>query len=255
VIKAIFLDIDGTLISHDKGPFRGDVEQIEAAHRQGHRIFLNTGRALANIPAALKGASWIDGIACGGGGHVLIEGKTVYHKCAPEEVLCKAAAGYIQNKKWCVFEGETELYGVNQWDPSLFAVPVLPVKNEADFRGKYKNAAITKLTLEGEISKDDREILGGFFQLNQFAEYFEAIIKGETKVKAMYFILQAIGLSRENSIAIGDGLNDIDMIRAVGLGIAMGNACAELKSAAGAVTDDWAHKGVGEALRRFVLFP
>jgi hydroxymethylpyrimidine pyrophosphatase-like HAD family hydrolase len=240
-------------MSHDKGPFAGDIEQIVAAHRLGHRIFLNTGRALANIPPALRGAPWINGIACGGGGHVLIDGKTVYHKWASEEILCAAAAYYLANKKWIVFEGETGLYGVNQPDPALFAAPVLEIKNKDDFLHKYKNAVITKLTLNGKIADGDREVLGGFFQVNQFTEYFEGIIKGESKSKAMNIILETIGIAPKDSIAIGDGLNDIDAIRAAGLGIAMGNACDELKAAAGAITGDWAHEGVGKALQRFVL--
>ena len=65
--------------------------------------------------------------------------------------------------------------------------------------------------------------------------------------------LEALGIPRENSIAIGDSRNDIDIIAAAGLGIAMGNACEELKALAGAITGDCGKGGVGQALRMFVL--
>jgi HAD superfamily hydrolase (TIGR01484 family) len=252
-MKAVFLDIDGTLISWNQGPFADDIEQIKAAHRQGHRIFLNTGRGFSNIPPVLREAPWVDGIACGGGAHIVLGGKTVYHKWAPGEVLRAVLARYLENKKWCVFEGEKALYGVNRFDPALFAAPVLALTNKDDFRTRYRDAVITKLTLDGGITGEDREILGGFYQLNQFTGYFEGIIKEESKSRALGFILERFGIPRQDSIAIGDGFNDIDLIRAAGFGIAMGNACEELKEAAGAVTGDWAHGGVGKALKIYVL--
>jgi Cof subfamily protein (haloacid dehalogenase superfamily) len=251
--KAIFLDIDGTLIFQDKGPFADDIEQIYAARRQGHRVFLNTGRSFANIPQALREAPWVDGIACGGGAHIVVDGKTVYHKWAPEDVLCAVLAYYYENEKWCVFEGENALYGVNKFDPSFFSIPVLSINGKDDFLKIYKNARVTKLTLEGEITGEDRKILDGFYQLNPFAGYFEGIIKEESKSRALAFILERFNIPRQDSIAIGDGFNDIDVVRAAGLGIAMGNACGALKEAAGAVTADWAHGGVGQALWKYVL--
>jgi hydroxymethylpyrimidine pyrophosphatase-like HAD family hydrolase len=251
--KAVFLDIDGTLIFRDQGPFAGDIDAIRAARRQGHRVFLNTGRSFANIPPALRDAPWVDGIACGGGAHVVLGGRTVYHKWAPREVLRAALAHYLECKKWCVFEGETALYGVNRFDPSLFAAPPLPLTGKDDFRGVYRDAVITKLTLDGGITGEDLGLLGGFYRLNQFEGYFEAIIKGESKSGALGIILERAGIPRQDSVAIGDGFNDIDLIRAAGFGIAMGNACGELKEAAGAVTADWAHGGVGAALWKYLI--
>jgi hydroxymethylpyrimidine pyrophosphatase-like HAD family hydrolase len=69
----------------------------------------------------------------------------------------------------------------------------------------------------------------------------------------MELILNESGIKREDSIAIGDSANDLDMIRFAGLGIAMGNACAELKAEAAAVTGDCGKGGVAEALRKFLL--
>jgi hydroxymethylpyrimidine pyrophosphatase-like HAD family hydrolase len=253
MLKAVFLDIDGTLIYRNKGPFPGDIGMIEAAHRQGHRIFLNTGRALANIPRTLREAPWIDGIVAGGGAHILLKGRTVYHKWMPEEIVRSVCAFYLKSGNWCVFEGETALYGINRCDRTLFAGDVLAVKDEKDFLTRYKGAVITKVTLEGTAAAADWEILGPCFQLNQFEGYFEGIIRGESKLRAMDLILEKTGISRENSVAIGDGLNDVEFVRAAGLGIAMGNACDELKAAAGALTAAFSDGGAGKALQKYVL--
>jgi hydroxymethylpyrimidine pyrophosphatase-like HAD family hydrolase len=121
--KALFLDIDGTLIWRDKGPFIQDIAQIQEARKQGHRIFLNTGRSWANIPPVFLHAPYVDGMITGSGAHVLLNGKTMYHTWIPEETLTQVCDLYTNNQKWCVFEGETDIYGINRYDPRFFIRP------------------------------------------------------------------------------------------------------------------------------------
>jgi HAD superfamily hydrolase (TIGR01484 family) len=254
VPKAVFLDIDGTLISRGEGPFEEDLEQIEAASKEGHKIFLSTGRALANVPASLKTFPFIDGMALGSGAHVIYGGKTIYQKQVSPEALSTACAFYLKSSKWCVFEGVTCMYGINQFEPDLFAGKVLTIDHKDDFLTRYQDAAVTKLTLEGFAAAGERAVLENYFQLNPLTGYSEAIIKGENKSQAMEILLKVSGIPRENSIAVGDSVNDMTIILAAGLGIAMGNACDELKSIAGDITGDCGKGGVGTALKRWVLF-
>jgi Cof subfamily protein (haloacid dehalogenase superfamily) len=253
--KAVFLDIDGTLISRGHGPFEEDLEQIETAWKQGHKIFLSTGRALANIPPSLKSLPFIDGMALGSGAHVIYGGKTIYQKQVNQEALAVACAFYLKSSKWCVFEGVTRMYGINRFEPDLFAGKVLTIKDKDDFLSTCQDAAVTKLTLEGFAAAEERAVMENYFQLNPLAGYSEAVIKGENKSRAMEILLKASGIPRKNSIAIGDSVNDIAIIRTAGLGIAMGNACDELKRIAGDITGDCGNGGVGTALKRWVLSP
>jgi Cof subfamily protein (haloacid dehalogenase superfamily) len=251
--KAVFLDIDGTLISRDKGPFDEDLEQIEAAWKQGHKIFLCTGRALANIPASLKKLPFIDGMALGSGAHVIYGGKTIYQKQASPEALRAVCAYYLKQNRWCVFEGISSLYGINRFEPELFAEDVLPIHDTDDFLTGYRDAVVIKLTLEGWVNTEERAVLETYFQINPLDGYSEAVIKGEDKSHAMRILLEATDIPRENSIAIGDSVNDMAIIRSAGLGIAMGNACDELKGIAGYITGRCGEGGVGAALKRWVL--
>lgn len=245
--KAIFLDIDGTLLSEGKGPSAFDEQQLVLAKAAGHMIFLNTGRSFAFIPQNLRDAVYVDGIVAGGGAHVLLNGKTLHHKTIAEDLLCEISALYLRIGKWCQFEGETDNYRVI--DNGLFKC----VTAEEDFRTRYKGARITKITMEGTVSQEERRVLHPWFYLYQMPNYSEGIIRGESKTGGIERILDATGIPVENSIGIGDSANDIEMIINVGLGIAMGNAVTELKQVAHAITDDCYHNGVGNAIRKYVL--
>jgi Cof subfamily protein (haloacid dehalogenase superfamily) len=251
--KAIFLDIDGTLIVNDEGPFDEDIEQIKIAKEYGHQFFLNTGRAFSNIPAVLKEATYIDGMIMGSGTHVRLKGKTIYHKWIHEKILLTVCRYYLNNRKWCVFEGEKDLYGINKFDPCLFVGEVTPINDENDFLNKYNEVKITKLTIEGEATLEERNLLEDYFQLNSFSGYYEGILKGEDKLNGIKMILKETGILFENSVAIGDSINDMSALRMVNLGIAMGNACNELKEIAQYITDDCRHGGVGKAIKKMVL--
>jgi Cof subfamily protein (haloacid dehalogenase superfamily) len=251
--KAVFLDIDETLITNHTGPFPEDVEQIVEAHRRGHKIFISTGRGLAHIPGIIRDAPWLDGIIAGGGAQIIIGDRIIYHNWISDEMLRAICAFYLGMDKYCLFEGVNSVYGINLPGNYKKEEEIFIITKGDDFLTRYSGAIISKLTIEGDISEKEQNFLGGYFQLNTFPTYFEGIILGESKAKGMTLVLETLGIPRKNSIAIGDSRNDIDIIRAAGLGIAMGNACDELKALAGAITADCGKGGVGRAIKKFVL--
>jgi Cof subfamily protein (haloacid dehalogenase superfamily) len=252
--KAVFLDIDETLITKLQGPFPDDVEPLQEAHRRGHKIFLSTGRSLGHIPQELREAPWLDGIIAGAGAQVIIGDKILYHKWVPQELLPPICAFYLQQDKFCVFEGVEGVYGIKLPEQRYNRGGIiLPITREDDLLVKYADAVISKLTIGGAASDAEQKLLGDHFHLNIFENYFEGILLGENKAKGMSMVITALDIPRENSIAIGDSKNDIGIICAAGLGIAMGNASEELKALAGAITGDCGKGGVGQAIKKFVL--
>ena len=75
---------------------------------------------------------------------------------------------------------------------------------------------------------------------------------GVTKGTALLRLCERLDIPAEASIAVGDADNDLPMLRACGLPVAMGNANARVKAAASAVVADCDHEGAAEAIRRFV---
>lgn len=80
-------------------------------------------------------------------------------------------------------------------------------------------------------------------------EYAEAMPKGLTKSGGMDEVLKHYGMDRKDSIAIGDSINDMDMLEFSNFGIAMGNACDELKEIADFTTKNIQEDGIEHALK------
>ena len=73
------------------------------------------------------------------------------------------------------------------------------------------------------------------------------------KGEALIALAKELGISGEEVMAMGDGDNDLGLMRAAGLSVAMGNADQKIRDEADYVTLDNEHDGVAEAIRRFVL--
>ena len=83
--------------------------------------------------------------------------------------------------------------------------------------------------------------------------FVDVLPEGGGKTEGIACVLEALGLTREQSIAFGDGGNDVEMLQYAGIGVAMGNACPEAKAAADYVTDDILADGLANGLRHFGL--
>lgn len=87
--------------------------------------------------------------------------------------------------------------------------------------------------------------------LNSLPYYIEVLPPEATKGRALQILLEHYGLGPEHCLAIGDGLNDLEMIACAGLGVAVANAEEPLKAAADHVTANPRDRGVFEALMRW----
>lgn len=81
--------------------------------------------------------------------------------------------------------------------------------------------------------------------------YLEVMNMEASKPKAIKFLLKKYGFEQQDIIAIGDNYNDKGMIEFAGIGVAMGNAPAEIKDIADYVTDTNMNDGVAKALNHF----
>jgi hypothetical protein len=83
---------------------------------------------------------------------------------------------------------------------------------------------------------------------------FDLTLKGESKAKGIRKLVESLGMDMEDTVAFGDGRNDVEMLSEVGFGIAMGNGADEAKEVANYVTDDVDKNGIEKALDKFSYF-
>jgi hydroxymethylpyrimidine pyrophosphatase-like HAD family hydrolase len=84
--------------------------------------------------------------------------------------------------------------------------------------------------------------------------YLEILPPGVSKGTALEAMLEALEVPASATIAIGDNWNDLEMIEAAGLGVAMGHAPAEVRSRANYVCGTAEEEGVRQVIERFVLY-
>ena len=136
-------------------------------------------------------------------------------------------------------------------------LPMIPVEDLA----RYVDYPVCKMLICLDPDRRDavcaagREQFAGRADLYPSSPFFiEAVPLGVAKDSSLAALLERMGLTRDNLMACGDGLNDCSMIAYAGVGVAMQNAEQPVKDAAVYVTAaDNNHDGVAEAVEKFIL--
>lgn len=132
-------------------------------------------------------------------------------------------------------------------------------EHRPDLRQQLDSLQITKLMVSDEINNDttradlERHLRDRAIVVQAVSEYIEIIPLGVSKWTGLRWLLNEMGIDPVAVMAVGDGENDLDMLRSVGLGVAMGNANDAVKAAADVVVGSNEAAGVAEAIKRFVL--
>ena len=107
--------------------------------------------------------------------------------------------------------------------------------------------------LEKVEEKLKQEFAGSLSIMRSKPFFLEFMEEGISKGASLNSLIQQLGISREEVIAIGDSNNDLSMIEFAGLGVAMGNASEFIKAQADFVTDTNMNDGVAKVVEEFVL--
>ena len=249
---AIFIDIDGTLAANGKVNPKND-EIIKKARAMGHYVFVNSGRARSFINDELIGGIAFDGFISGIGSQVDIGDKAIFEQFISPEFIYECAKRFHDSGKCYSFSGHENTFVRNPFPYFLrWGFPI--IEDFEDFNEKYKGAKIQKIEIfASNVSAEDKRFLEKETDLYDHGNYIECVKKGCSKSRAMGIALEYLGIKRENSIAIGDSLNDIDMLKNAGIAVAVANAVPEVKALADFVSVSCDDGGVGYAIEKLVL--
>ncbi|NLW56941.1 MAG: HAD family phosphatase [Firmicutes bacterium] len=261
--KLIAVDIDGTLLDSKKNLTNETIKAIQQAVRQGVIFTICTGRPIQGVEPLIDKLG-LDLPFITYNGAVIVKGKS-------KEILYEvkmSAADVKTVMRLGKRLGATNLLWVNN---QLYADPL----NENAIR--YSNISktppqpiadlevlltqgVTKIVWCDEVETINRwhEQVGPFLTetinhhtsqpfLLEFVDHEVSKAKSLARLGALY------GIKQEEMIAIGDGFNDLSMIKYAGLGVAMANAPEAIKEQADYVTLSNDENGVAHVIDRFIL--
>lgn len=249
---AVFLDIDGTLISDSFIISERNQKAIAAAREKGHMVFINTGRSWGNIPPVLHEQFDVDGIVAGSGVMITLGDKTVYQKSMSKNLVKRLTEYAFEHREyWYIFEGLKNIYAVSN-DVRKRADYQIPLEKPEDFI-LMDDDEIQVIAMGVKVPEDFKEAFKDEITVFQFDTYADCVIKGVNKATGIEKVLEFTGIKKENTIAIGDSNNDFDMINYAGIGVAMANSQQSILQVADYVTASAKDCGVAEAIEKFLL--
>ncbi|MCC8075901.1 MAG: HAD family hydrolase [Clostridiales bacterium] len=267
--KIIFLDIDGTLCEPGKQVSAATVDALHRAQARGHKILIATGRNVPIIPPFIRDIGF-DGIVASAGGYVIVDGQVLEDRAMPRALLERALAvlgrydmsymletaeGTFADRERCLAAWARGMSDANSEQQRLMlqlidGLGVLPMEG---FHGQpvykicFTAGSVAELQAAADELGDDyftvTNLVPGSFALNG-----ETMARGVDKGSAVRKVCAHYGVGVEDAIAFGDSGNDLPMLLAAGVGVAMGNAAPNVKEQADLVCESCQEDGVARQL-------
>ena len=257
MIKALFFDIDGTLMSFNTHKVaQSTIDGLNIAKERGIKIFISTGRPLSFINNLEDIEHLIDGYITTNGSYNFM-GKSVIsmHSIPKEEVL--TLVDYLNKHEYPAILVGTDNTAVINHKPIVDRI-VIDTLNITNIDYSITAETVLQqdiLQITPFITQEQQDII--MPQIPHCAserwhpEFIDTVNKQASKGKALSDIVAYNDLLISETMAFGDGGNDISMLLKAGVGVAMGNANDNVKAMANYVTSSAGDDGIYKALKHF----
>ena len=255
-IKAVFFDIDGTLVSfrtHRVPP--STLEALPMLRANGVKVFVATGRMLPMI-TVVDGIPFDGYITYNGACCVDADRRGIIHEQpVPQEDL-DALVRHLEKDPFPVAfmpEDAITINFVNDTVREMARQIDVPVPRVEDPRITVRRKILQFCPYTGDekIRHLERHVFTHCTASRWTPLFADVNMRGVSKQTGIDRMLAYHGLPLDATMAFGDGGNDIPMLRHVAVGVAMGNAADSVKDAAGYTTDTVDDDGILHALRHF----
>ena len=254
----IFSDVDGTLFSYKQcGIPKNSLKAIEQARENGHKFFISSGRGKHMIDYDDYKFD-IDGFVLCNGSHIIINNEDFYIDSISKDDCKRLLDLLIEHEIGFLLEGihENYLYKdgidiirdferkcINQLDMSDFETDKSLASHHVvhfdKFKGDYENYIKFNIYFKDKSTVDLilnnlGDHLYAIYDPNSTApiQSIEIMAKGNTKATGIDKIIEYYNHPLNQTMALGDGKNDLEMVVHAGIGVAMGNASIILKKQA-----------------------
>lgn len=260
MVKAIFFDVDGTLLSHSTHAIPDSAfRALDALREKGILTFLATGRHISILHEILPmDRLHFDGFVSLNGQYCCNNDGVIYHSPIPQKDIAALLDYLKEDPHPCILIEEHQMY-INFHNAYVQRVQAairaqMPLLGDLD-RGYTAPVYQALLYISDEDMARLPSLPGIRFSRWRLGgpELSGADLYPVSGGKAVGIakVLEHYGIDKAQTMAFGDGENDVDMFSAVGISVAMGNGCDEAKNAADYVTDDIDEDGIWNALKHF----
>lgn len=253
MIKAAFFDIDGTLLSFKTHRVsEGTVRAFETLHRHGVHTFISSGRPMVLIPPM---PVTFEGHITMNGGYVFTQDKVLLSNPIPSSDL-NTWLDLAKQRNLCtmIFTADGMMLtqpnevGLKLRDQLEFTMPHVVAIDEMRQHTVFQIIALMPASLDSEVGT-----LLPHCRLPRWHPAFTDIVAdGNSKAVGMEALCKHFGINQTDTIAFGDGANDIEMLQWAGIGIAMGNADPSVKQHADMVTTSVDEEGIEQAINQLL---
>lgn len=261
--KAVFLDVDGTILDSMNGKSEMTPTVEKAIHKlqeTGNYVFIATGRPYAFISRYLHNFGF-DGFLLSNGAQVIMKDETIYSDPMDKAFVRQLVAALDERNIQYILQGAHTSYIKSSCKDLYEFFTKIGIERHRLER-EYDLEAIDVYKVEAFCDgKETEEALIAFMSAYEEYEYFFSVsrvlfeihAKKNTKATGIMKTLELLEIPVEDSFAFGDGCNDIEMLKAAGCGIVMANASDEVKRYADQITDSVGEDGVATGIEKYIL--
>lgn len=259
--KALFFDIDGTLLSEvNRNVPESAKRAVVKARANGHLVFINSGRTYSLI-GPIKGLVEVDGYCCGCGTRVIVDDEVLFSFTIPHErglqikkdIIKYNLGGILEGTEYCYFRKDrtrfTQLEQIR--DNVERDGHGAPYTWEDDYYDFDKFC----------VFADEQSDLAGFSRalgleyniIDRGDGFYECVPADYSKATAIDVVLEKYGMALEDAYVFGDSTNDLPMFEHAKNCILMGHHDVELEPYATFFTKNVEDDGIEYAMKKLKL--
>ena len=259
----IVLDLDGTLLNSEKKVSEKSKKYLKKLKDLGYIIVIATGRIYESVKEAIDGFEYVNYVITDTGAscYDTSDGHTIFNNPIGLDIAKKFKKFYNDN---CVFIDICDKHTIYKYSDINEDYYFIETTKDWDYIfsnckeishisvSMKTNEQVMELysKLQEDIPELDINIMQDSFSDRK---WIETIKKGCTKYNAISELANYLNINNNEIIAFGDGLNDIDMLKKCGTGVALSNALPVVKENANFITAyDHNHNGVIEFLKVYL---
>lgn len=256
MIKAIFFDIDGTLLSHKtKGIPESTKKALDLLKEKGILTFIATGRHISEMKDLPTNDIEFEGYITLNGQYCFNKDGIIYDMPIEKQDIANIIQAINKKPFPCIFV-EKELMYINynndvvQKVQDAISTP-LPDINDIHRGLTEKIYQVIPYDIDKEHEEEILSLMPHCKATRWNDLAIDIISKTGGKKQGILKVLEHYNISTEETMSFGDGNNDLDMFEITNISIAMGNASEYVKSHASYITDDIDKDGLYKALKHF----